>query len=456
MKRKAKTPQNIWGSHIKKGQVNVVMFKDADTDNYAVFDNGFHFIDSKGYYFVVQNMDFRKSNITKQIFYYLNHMNVKGFDKDADTNKIWMAIITKNDKDKITKVNKGYIILKGQNKINYKNIKLAKANVTPVRQRTQYTCMATSLTMCLQALGRPELNEDTVNKIMGAAPMQGAAWENVIAASQHFGFRTVLVTPCTVPQLKEWTDKGIPVMIAWNPEGRDWSHASVVFDVDADGNVSVADPNIPDPEETVRIVPKDEFYHKWFEKWPDYLVRRPACAVMTEITPDGKQVTASRDTNPLCRKNSPYNNDLCPKNKGETMTISEEENTLTKTAYEISVDNKGYAHNDEGDTWYVGRQYSGGTYSLKDLPRAPSNRGPQNQKAQIKDIQKLLDKKTGTPWETKFLKNILAQLVYSKSLSFKQKNILQKTMKKYKMANVENHLTATEILGQRWIKRRNQ
>jgi len=269
----------------------------------------------------------------------------------------------------------------------------AKADVNPVRQRTQYTCMATSLTMCLQALGRKELDEDTVNKIMGAAPMQGAAWENVIAASQHFGFRTVLVTPCTVPQLKEWTDKGIPVMIAWNPEGRDWSHASVVFDVDADGNVSVADPNMPDPEETVRVVPKDEFYHKWFEKWPDYLVRRPACAVMTEITPDGKQVTATirpririqphiwdklfkdhgekrwyteemkgrnqlntmeywlkedergykhqrlrgtkrlavRDPNPTCQVNSPYNNELCPKNKGETMTISEEENHLTAT-----------------------------------------------------------------------------------------------------------------------------
>jgi hypothetical protein len=80
-------------------------------------------------------------------------------------------------------------------------------------------------------------------------------------------------------------------MIAWNPEGRDWSHASVVFDVD-DENVHVADPNIPDPEQTVRIVSRDDFYHKWFEKFPNYLVRRPAMAVMREVTQDGRQVAA--------------------------------------------------------------------------------------------------------------------------------------------------------------------
>jgi hypothetical protein len=93
--------------------------------------------------------------------------------------------------------------------------------------------------------------------------------------------------------MKSWTDAGDPIIIAWNPEGRDWSHASVVFDVDDNGNVYVADPNIPDPEETVRVVPKDEFYKKWYEKFPNYLVRRPACVIQREITSDGKQVFAS-------------------------------------------------------------------------------------------------------------------------------------------------------------------
>ena len=172
--------------------------------------------------------------------------------------------------------------------------KQSRANLTPKRQRTQYSCMATSMSMCLQALDYPHANEDEVNKVMGALPMRGAAWEQALACAQHYGCRATLTMPSTVKQLKEWTDRGVPVMIAWNPEGREWSHASVVFDVDEDLNVYIADPNIPDPDETVRVVPKSEFYKTWYEKWPNYLVRRPACAIEREITPDGRQVMASR------------------------------------------------------------------------------------------------------------------------------------------------------------------
>jgi len=145
--------------------------------------------------------------------------------------------------------------------------------------------------MCLKANGL-ECDEDEVNRVMGARPMQGASWEDALAAAQHYGMRATLTLPATVKQLKEWTDRGIPVMIAWNPEGRPWSHASVVFDVDDNLNVHVADPNIPDPDETVRIVSKDDFYHKWFEKAPNYLIRRPAMAVEREITPEGRQMQA--------------------------------------------------------------------------------------------------------------------------------------------------------------------
>ena len=149
--------------------------------------------------------------------------------------------------------------------------------------------------MCLRALGH-DCNEDEVNKVMGARPMQGAAWEQALACAQHYGVRATLTTPSTVRQLKAWTDAGKPVMIAWNPEGREWSHASVVFDVDDDLNVYVADPNLPDPDETVRIVPKGDFYKKWYEKWPNYLVRRPALMLDREITVDGRQVMARNKT----------------------------------------------------------------------------------------------------------------------------------------------------------------
>lgn len=167
--------------------------------------------------------------------------------------------------------------------------KQAKAAVTPVRQRSQFSCMASSLAMCLRALGH-EVLEDEVNRVMGARPMKGATWEQALATAQHYGCRATLTMPATVEQLKAWTDAGIPIMIAWNPEGRPWSHASVVFDVDDDLNVYVADPNMPNPKKTVRVVPEDEFYGKWYEKFPDYLVRRPACAIEREIAVTGTQI----------------------------------------------------------------------------------------------------------------------------------------------------------------------
>jgi|APSaa5957512622_1039677.scaffolds.fasta_scaffold02508_3 hypothetical protein len=169
----------------------------------------------------------------------------------------------------------------------------AKANVTPVRQRTQYSCMAASMTMCLRALDH-DVTEDEVNDVMGARPMKGAAWEQALATAQHYGCRATLTMPATVEQLKAWTDAGIPIMIAWNPEGREWSHASVVFDVDDDLNVYVADPNIPNPKETVRVVPEDDFYGKWYEKFPNYLVRRPACAIQREVSMGGEQLPPTR------------------------------------------------------------------------------------------------------------------------------------------------------------------
>ncbi len=142
--------------------------------------------------------------------------------------------------------------------------------------------------MALRANGVPEAECTTeiVSEVMGVRPLRGATWEQILAAAQHYGMRGTLVIPSTVEQLKRWTDQGIPVLISWNPEGRDWSHASVVFDVD-DNSVWVADPNIPNPTTLVRVVPFEDFYRKWNEIWPKYLVRRPACAIEREIDRSG-------------------------------------------------------------------------------------------------------------------------------------------------------------------------
>ena len=167
------------------------------------------------------------------------------------------------------------------------------APVTPVRQRTQYTCTASSLSMALKALGLQDCGEDKVNEVLGAAPMRGAAWEQVAAAANHYGCRSTLVVPSTLAQVKSWTDAGKPVLIGWNPEDRPWSHASLIYDV-TDTHVFVADPNCPDPLQTVRELPHADFYRKWSEEWNGYKVRRPAMLIDREVDADGRQVMASR------------------------------------------------------------------------------------------------------------------------------------------------------------------
>ena len=171
--------------------------------------------------------------------------------------------------------------------------KIAKAEVALLRQETQFSCCAASIAAALKAHGK-DMTEAGVNKVLGASPMGGATWEAMLATVQYFGLRGTLVVPSTIAQLKRWTDAGIPVIIAWNPEGRPWSHASCVFHVDDEHNVHVMDPNIPDPSETVRVVPKSDFYKTWSEAVGDRLiVRRPAMAIEREITQDGRQVMAA-------------------------------------------------------------------------------------------------------------------------------------------------------------------
>ena len=175
-------------------------------------------------------------------------------------------------------------------------MKVAKADVGQIRQTTQYSCCAASIASALKAHGK-NVTEEELNKVLNAAPMAGASWESMLATVQYFGLRGSLVVPATPRMLKAWTDKGIPVVIAWNPEGRPWSHASTVFDVTESPEglmIHIMDPNIPNPSKTVRIMGEDEFCQKWAEKVTDSLImRRPAMAVEREITPDGKQIVAS-------------------------------------------------------------------------------------------------------------------------------------------------------------------
>jgi len=166
----------------------------------------------------------------------------------------------------------------------------SKVNIKPIRQQTQFTCVSASLSMALNSLGF-QTTEADIDQLVQAQPMEGADWVKIISCLQHFGCRSNLVVPSTVNQIKNWTDQGKPVLISWNPENKPWSHASVVFDVQTDQSgstkVFVADPNIPIPDQTVRVVPSEIFYRKWVEKDALPNIRRPALFIEREIDRNG-------------------------------------------------------------------------------------------------------------------------------------------------------------------------
>lgn len=142
------------------------------------------------------------------------------------------------------------------------------------------------MTAALQALGK-DVHEGQVNKVLGAEPKRGARWEEALSAIQYFGCRGTLVIPSCWEQLKGWSDKGVPVLIGWNPEGRPWSHASVVRDV-SDTQITIMDPNVPDPSLGYRVLDRETFHKTWMENFSDTLVlRRPALAVELEVSAQG-------------------------------------------------------------------------------------------------------------------------------------------------------------------------
>lgn len=166
--------------------------------------------------------------------------------------------------------------------------KYAEAKFNKIRQRTQYTCMAASLTMCLDTFG-VKTDEDEVAGLMGVSSRTGGTWESVFAVAQHFGIKSALLVPSSIESIKKATDSGLPVMITWNPENRNWSHASVVYDVRGN-SVFISDPNIPNPNKVVREVNIDDFYSMWYEKWPDFLVRRVAMIFSREVSKKGAYI----------------------------------------------------------------------------------------------------------------------------------------------------------------------
>lgn len=99
---------------------------------------------------------------------------------------------------------------------------------------------------------------------------------------------------------------------------------------------------------------------------------------------------------------------------------------------EAYVDDEGYAHDDEGNKWFVGKRYAGGTYKPSQLPM-PSGGGKSRAKVdntkRIEAFVRLPERQVAGS----FGKSILSQLKDGRALSDKQKKVVRQMFYRARM-----------------------
>lgn len=101
--------------------------------------------------------------------------------------------------------------------------------------------------------------------------------------------------------------------------------------------------------------------------------------------------------------------------------------------YEQYVDEDGYAHDDEGNVSFVGKQYAGGTYGLHDLPSGidvPDWR-PKRRTVNpsfVDDMKKALERPTIGSSNRDFLSSVLSQVESGRGLTEKQIDAVKRVL----------------------------
>lgn len=132
-------------------------------------------------------------------------------------------------------------------------------NVPHILQSDDSTCGPASLRMVFAYYGL-ELSEKEIAIACEHTYEMGCQGEDMVCAAEYFGFDVFLKNDSTISEIKQYVDRGIPVIVDWfcgdPPEG----HSSVVIGV-SDTDVYILDPFL----EEMRVVSKADFRRCWFD-----------------------------------------------------------------------------------------------------------------------------------------------------------------------------------------------
>jgi ABC-type bacteriocin/lantibiotic exporter with double-glycine peptidase domain len=127
------------------------------------------------------------------------------------------------------------------------------------QQQSRYSCSAAALLAVLKHWGST-YDEPTLTKLIGAKPVFGATAAQVVEAAKRLGFNAEERKFKSIAELKELTDRDIPVMAAILSFMRLGQGHFVVATAVDDRYVQLMDPNSPT---NWRLITHDEMMRRW-------------------------------------------------------------------------------------------------------------------------------------------------------------------------------------------------
>ena len=115
---------------------------------------------------------------------------------------------------------------------------------------------------------------------------------------------------------------------------------------------------------------------------------------------------------------------------------------------EIYVDERGYAHDDEGNTWFVGRGESGGLYKASQYNRRNVQRDVSNTDRQTGPVaasvspgaKEVLDAILTKKPNDSFVISVKDQISRGRALSPKQKDVILRILQRMEMSDLASKL----------------
>lgn len=139
---------------------------------------------------------------------------------------------------------------------------MANKQPLPKFRQTPGLCGPASLKIVLMHYNHRDLTEGELAALCRATPETGTDHADLVRAAETLGLRVEAKEQATLPELKAYLDRDIPVIVGfWDTYLEEGDHFTVVYDYD-DTSLYMMDPQM---DEGVRRMSVEEFVSLWYD-----------------------------------------------------------------------------------------------------------------------------------------------------------------------------------------------